>query len=49
MTGRLGKLTALNLRWDASPHTGDNKALVHEGVTMLGTEERKHVIEAYRA
>ncbi|PBP51601.1 hypothetical protein CCL11_00200 [Pseudomonas syringae] len=40
MTGWLGKLAASNLRWNANPNTGDNKALVHEGVTMLGAEER---------
>jgi hypothetical protein len=46
VTGWLGKLAALNLHWNANPNTGDNKALVHEGVTMLGAEERKHIIEA---
>ncbi len=30
----------------ANPNTGDNKVLVHESVTLLGAEERKHIIEA---
>jgi hypothetical protein len=44
-TGLAGQLAALNLHWTANPNTGDNKVLVHESVTLLGAEERKHIIE----
>lgn len=43
------KQAAFNLRWSANPHTGDKKALVHKGVTMLGVEERKHIVEPWLA
>lgn len=35
MTGSARNAGCL-LRWSANPHTGDNGALVHEGLTMQG-------------
>lgn len=43
------KLAAFDLRWSANPHVGDNKALVHKGVVILGVEESEHIVEPWLA